>query len=476
MPRPDPWRVAHQRAALTGRPLRRLARVCAAVLWAILLACATSQVTAAESAPRFTPSRSELAAFTGRYEAEGGAALTVVFGARQDLRGFGSGGAETVSLRAAGPDTFEIASQPGGTATFQRTDDHVSGLVLRRDERVTTFRRGDDPHTAVEVRYETDVPLVATLYKPRGEGPFPAAIVVHGSGTSDRDSAWYWRTTEVLLAAGYAVLLPDKRGSGRSGGDWREVGFDRLAEDALAGWRALVREPDIRADVVGLVGVSQGGWIAPIAARREEGVAFVVNLVGSAVSPREQVTLEIENTLRAEGVPEQGIEAILRLQDLGFAYIATGEGAAEYLAAYDALLKTPLASAARELPRDLQSWEMRWWKRVHDFEPTREWNAVCDRPVFVAYGADDERDNVPVTASVQRLTDPAAGAAPGCRRKVVVYPGVGHSLSAGNDFHPQFRSDFTAWLRAVAFGAARDEHHHLRPEQETRSGACAEHQ
>lgn len=420
-------------------------------------ATASAGVETAPATPNqriYESSRPELLPFVGHYTAADGRNFHVTFGARQDLRAFGAGGVNSLSLKRTGPESFEIVSdQAPGAVRFERSAGEVTALVLAQGGTTTTFRRGPDRFTTREVRYASDIPLTATLYQPLGDGPFPAAVIVHGSGNSNRDSSWYQRVAELLIDAGYAVLVPDKRGSGRSAGDWREVGFDRLAEDSLAAVDGLLAEPTIRRGRIGLVGVSQGGWIAPLAARDRNDIAFVVNLVGSAVRPVEQVALEIENTLRSSGIPEDGIRAVLALQKLGFEYIATGEGADAYLAAFDALAQTPLAAAARELPRDLNSWEVRWWKRVHDFDPIPHWNALCDRPTFVAYGAEDERDNVPVAESVRRLTS-ADGTPPGCKRTVKVYPGVGHSLSRENVFDPKFRSDIGTWLRAVADGSA----------------------
>ena len=65
-----------------------------------------------------------------------------------------------------------------------------------------------------------DLELAGMLFVPDGKGPFPAAVIIHGSGTSRRDSAWYLTLTQYLQENGIVVLLPDKRGSEKSAGDW----------------------------------------------------------------------------------------------------------------------------------------------------------------------------------------------------------------------------------------------------------------
>src|SRR5262245_12024378 len=80
-----------------------------------------------------------------------------------------------------------------------------------------------------EVAYRHgEVALAATLHLPAGEGPFPAVVIAHGSGSSDRSNAWTAAYARDLAARGVAVLHPDKRGSGKSGGDWRDATIETL--------------------------------------------------------------------------------------------------------------------------------------------------------------------------------------------------------------------------------------------------------
>ena len=76
--------------------------------------------------------------------------------------------------------------------------------------------------------------LAGMLFVPEGEGPFPAAVIIHGSGTSHRNSGWYLTLTRYLQENGIVVLLPDKRGSEHSDGDWRTASFEDLATDSVA--------------------------------------------------------------------------------------------------------------------------------------------------------------------------------------------------------------------------------------------------
>ena len=152
-----------------------------------------------------------------------------------------------------------------------------------------------EPRTETLTLTSKGAQLAAILSLPTGSGPFPAAVLVHGSGriTGDRmlSSNGY-----PLLSMGIAVLAYDKRGVGGSSGEYTSIGpgnsekmFDLLAADALAGVEALAKRADIDSKRIGIFGVSQAGWIAPLAASRSGRVAFVVLLSGPAVTVGEEI-------------------------------------------------------------------------------------------------------------------------------------------------------------------------------------------
>ena len=76
--------------------------------------------------------------------------------------------------------------------------------------------------------------LAGMLFLPEGDGPFPTAIIIHGSGTSNRNNVWYLSVAKHLQDNGIAVLLPDKRGSEKSEGEWVGANFEELATDTLS--------------------------------------------------------------------------------------------------------------------------------------------------------------------------------------------------------------------------------------------------
>jgi pimeloyl-ACP methyl ester carboxylesterase len=132
--------------------------------------------------------------------------------------------------------------------------------------------------------------LAGTLTRPDGSGPFAAAVLIGGSGAQDRDYTVDGRRPFLVLAdaltrAGFAVVRTDDRGFGGSAGDYPNSTYDDLAADVLAQVAYLDSRPEIDPARVGLIGHSEGGYLAPLAvARSQDMVAFVVLMAAPAVS------------------------------------------------------------------------------------------------------------------------------------------------------------------------------------------------
>lgn len=294
------------------------------------------------------------------------------------------------------------------------------------------------------VTYESDVRLAAVLLLPEAGQPLPAAVIVHGSGGSDRSNAWARSAAELLLARGVAVLLTDKRGSGLSGGDWRSAGFEELATDALAGVAYLRSRSEIDPARVGLLGLSQGGWIVPIAAARRPEIAFVIDLSGTSVSFAEQSYLEMSNTARQAGLSEAAVGEIVALNRAAGRFLMGGAWS-DYADARAAALAGPAQPVAAGFPesRDAPVWA--FLSKVVAFDPLPYWSVV-DQPVFVGLGERDELDNVPVAESVRRF-ERIFGLVGKRNFDIVVAPGVGHALwIAEGVFEPTLASRLERWL------------------------------
>jgi dipeptidyl aminopeptidase/acylaminoacyl peptidase len=234
-----------------------------------------------------------------------------------------------------------------------------------------------------EIQFDNgDLRLAGMVFVPEGEGPFPVAVIIHGSGTSRRNNAWYLSVTRHLQDNGVAVLLPDKRGSAKSEGSWVGADFHDLAGDTLAAV-SFVRAQERFADSpVGLVGMSQGGWIAPVAAAEDGGIDFVVSMSGATVATDRQLLHE----------------EIHNISEFTWPFIAR--------------LLAPMSSR--------QILNMDHVRAYADFDPMPYWRRV-GVPKFIAFGGDDS--NVPVEESLEALRQS------GIDGLIKVYPDGGHAIA-----------------------------------------------
>lgn len=290
-----------------------------------------------------------------------------------------------------------------------------------------------------------EIELAGALLLPPGPGPHPAAVILHGSGDADRRQPWAREVAAALVAEGVAVLLPDKRGCGASGGSWRRADFADLAADALAGARTVRELPAIDGGRVGLVGLSQGGHVVSVAAAQDSSLAFVVDVSGGAVSMAETVAWEVERAWRREGAPEAGVALgleLLRVSD----EVARGTGDWQrYLEVRRRAAEEYGPRAVATFPETPSDPYWRWWGGVVDFDPMTWWWTV-DVPVLFLFGAED--DHQPTAASVERIEEVMVPE--GLDVTVRVFPGAGHALTdGGGALRADVRAALAAWLARV---------------------------
>ena len=176
-----------------------------------------------------------------------------------------------------------------------------------------------------------DITLRGTLVRPAKAGPrYPAIVLTHGAGPAVRE--WFWGFGYLMAARGFAVLAFDKRGAGKSSGNWREATFDDLADDAVTASRFLQARPDIDPVRIGFWGLSQGAWIAPLAAVRSKDAAFVVTLSGGGLTPAEGELLDSEWELQKAGLADGDIRDALAFQSAKNSFMRSGSGWEDYAA------------------------------------------------------------------------------------------------------------------------------------------------
>ena len=164
-----------------------------------------------------------------------------------------------------------------------------------------TFQNADD-----------GVTLAVTLTWPASGARCKAVVLVSGSGGQDRNNTFSEHKTFFVLADylarhGIATLRVDDRGVGKSGGNLKESGLPDADADAVAAVNYLKQRPEINADSVGVIGHSEGAFVAFSMAARKE-VPFIITLAGGGVSGSELLLMQRAALLKVSGVKEDFIE------------------------------------------------------------------------------------------------------------------------------------------------------------------------
>lgn len=181
------------------------------------------------------------------------------------------------------------------------------------------------PYKVEQVSYgypDGSVTFAGTLTIPAGKGPFPAAIIVSGTGKQDRDGAFaghkpFHRIADYLTRRGIAVLRVDDRGTGESTGVYEDATTRDFYHDALLGIACLKLRPEIDPGRVGVIGHSEGGQVAMMLGGAPDcAVAFVVSLAGVGVSGLEILHLQNEAILAAmPGFTPEKVATTMNLYD-----------------------------------------------------------------------------------------------------------------------------------------------------------------
>jgi pimeloyl-ACP methyl ester carboxylesterase len=240
-----------------------------------------------------------------------------------------------------------------------------------------------------------DVRLSYRLDVPSNSARVGAVVFGHGSGMQTKDSCRFLAAG--FLQRGFATLCFDKRGVGQSTGTFVFVGandsipvFGDLASDIAAGVAFLRTRPEIDPARIGIAGVSQAGWIVPLAAQASR-PAFMLLLVGPTVS------------VGLEGFYSRIVENT----------------------------SAPVEDGYRQLPS---------FNGFHGFDPKPVLERL-DVPGLWLLGGEDR--SIPTPATVAILDQLIASGKPYAH---VVFPGFGHNLS-GAPYWPEIDRWLSQTLR-----------------------------
>jgi pimeloyl-ACP methyl ester carboxylesterase len=250
--------------------------------------------------------------------------------------------------------------------------------------------------------------------------PLPGVVLVDGSGDGDRHDWGGWPTW--IGDAGSVVLRHDKPGCGGSPGHWTRQTLEDRARESLAAVGVLRRHPSTEGQPVGLYGISQGGWVALIAAAlAPDAVDFVVVHSGPGTTPAAQERDRLQNWLRDEGVAGEDLARAMAWVDERFDRLRSGEAVESILADQERFEGEPWYATVAYVYDTAPGLE--FIRGIMDFDPVSVLPDVrC--PTLVLFGGADTV--VPAQTSLRIFAEhlPPNPQAHG----FAVFPGANHGL------------------------------------------------
>ena len=190
----------------------------------------------------------------------------------------------------------------------------VKEVVKRPQEPMEPY-----PYYSEDVTFQNrkgNITLSGTLTLPEKEGIFPVAILITGSGPQNRDEEILGHKPFLIIADhltknGIGVLRFDDRGVGQSTGDFNTATSADFATDVESAVEYLKTRTEVDKNMIGLIGHSEGGIIAPMVASKSKDVNFMVLLAGSGIRGDKILLLQEELIARASGASEKDIDEFI---------------------------------------------------------------------------------------------------------------------------------------------------------------------
>jgi len=311
------------------------------------------------------------------------------------------------------------------------------------------------PYREQNIRFDNPAghnELAGTFSLPNGKGPFPAIVLISGTGHNTRDEDVWGHKIFLILAdafnrRGIAVLRYDKRGVGASTGDYDAATTVDFTSDAEAAVTWLKTQQEINPLHVGVLGHSEGGIIAPAVAAEDKSVAFVVMIAGPTIRGDRLFVLQSAMTAKTYGAPDDYIaRRKLFDQKLYDAIIAAPSDAialdrARGIVAQGVADKVIDSNEAETLPQD----DARPWERyflAYDPAPTL---ASLRIPVLALNGSLDvqvpAREDIAAAREALKNNPKAA---------VIELPGMNHLLQDAKTGSPNEYNDIEETMSPTA--------------------------
>lgn len=300
------------------------------------------------------------------------------------------------------------------------------------------------PYRSEPVSFGSDgARLAGSLYVPTAPGPHPAVVLLHGSGAQTRWGTNAWLAGR-FASAGFVALAFDKRGSGESGGDWRQATFEDLARDALAAAGALRERADVDPARIGVLGHSQGGIIVALACGLDpQAFAFAIAEDSPAGPVWQQDAYRVRNALRHSAFSDgdqRNANAVFGV------FLEVARGVRPYSDLEREAARWAGAPWLEWLdlpPREAWTWD--WYRRTGNLDTLAAWSRVAS-PVLLVYGTEDQL--LPPRASARAIAGALHRA--GTPVTTLYARGAQHNLT----LHAKPGRPFEWWHRAPGIDAA----------------------
>jgi pimeloyl-ACP methyl ester carboxylesterase len=327
-------------------------------------------------------------------------------------------------------------------------------------EATMTLTEPAQPRTE-EIRFRSgDFELVGDLRFPAGDGPHPAIIMVHGSGSATRNGAVPFRPLiEIFQRHGYAVFSWDTPGKSQSTGQFDEgQRLTQRAEILAKGIEVLVEHPAIDSSRIGLWGISQAGWVMPMALELTDDVAFMIVISGGAEDSIEQMAYQYGQKVVCGG---GSLEQAALVEQYGAQAMRT-TSYAEYLEAMEILLEIPNINLYTGVTIEIveeEEWKP-WPRDIDSFIDPMEIIEHTTIPVLALFGELDKNIDPVQGAEGYEAALQAAG---NQNYHVEVIPAAGHVLMpaktgcigefGGTSYSPRYLELMEEWLIGLGDGS-----------------------
>ncbi len=291
-----------------------------------------------------------------------------------------------------------------------------------------------------------NVALAGTLMTPKGSGPFPAVVFIHGSGPETRKNSK--KRAKLFVDRGFAALIYDKRGAGKSGGNPdfnRYFSIDTLAADVLAAVDFLTSRSEINSKEIGLVAASQGGWVATQAAK-DYNFAFLIVISGSVTTVGEDNLFERSARLKGEGFTDNDVREADEMHVVDQEVSRSGNLLEAFATLWEQNKNKPWFRRVYlgDKPMGIDHPYRQWYRTVVDLDAHASLKEISI-PSYWIYGEPAMDRFCPVELSVDRLKALQASGKP---IEIEMVKGANHSLAV-NSKEGCCSSRLFSWLDSI---------------------------